>query len=340
MTLRLNPSHQSHDPLDSQRSARLIPPFPYPPPFPVLFTPAQPEPEFESEGTAELLGIEVGHKGDGYRDNSRFGSSQKYLDGTSFGGDGGGDEDGGRSVPVVLHAGSYRLPAEAFLGPPKPFTTAWAGFQTVWSGLPYAHAFPVESRRGRGSDGSGACGSRAAMAAVACPRGNTDYAVSEAWAFEAWDGTPVLCTLTAMKAPFSFGAPTAGGYSPIWGGAGGIVSWFGRMEMRCGSYACLEFAQMSPDRLARFVTGGVFLPRMVESQQQQQQLDSFGRGTDKVNSDWFSRTDISAPEPLAQQSSSALSSTFREDAAATKGRIAALVRALREREYVDTTRAA
>ena len=116
-------------------------------------------------------------------------------------------------VPVTLLAGSYRVPAEAFLGSPERVMVTWAGFQTVWSGLPYVHAFPVETDRSRagaaaeeaalllrtvsgvrlamspsgcggggsiggyggyGSYGGGGGGDARIAAAVACPGGNTD----------------------------------------------------------------------------------------------------------------------------------------------------------------------
>ncbi|CAN0455283.1 unnamed protein product, partial [Hapterophycus canaliculatus] len=258
----------------------------------------QPEPEFESEGTAELLGIETTPEsgGVGGEGRSHFGPNQPTFDGGGGeGGIGGGGGVGG-SVPVVLNAGSYRVPAEVFLGPPERAVGTWAGFQTVWSALPYVSVCPVEStgssrtlprpgpggatgtgegpavaplhtargvrlavtpasgRAGRDSGGRG--GDSRAAAAVECPVGNTDYAVSLAWVFEAWDGTPFLCALTAMKAPFSILSSGRGGG----GGGGGQPSWCGRLEVRCGSRACLVFAERSPARLARFVTNGVFAP--------------------------------------------------------------------------------
>ena len=105
-----------------------------------------------------------------------------------------------------------------------------------------------------GSGDSGGDGDARFAAAVACPGGTTDYAMSAAWAFEAWDGTPILCALTAIKAPFSFlpstlGRRGAGGGGRGAGGsasgavrpaaaAGRYTSWHGRLEVRCGSRAC------------------------------------------------------------------------------------------------------
>lgn len=322
-------------------------------PTPVLFTPpSQAEPEFESEGTAELLGIEANST------STHLGSTGQldYSVGSLA------SEGAGSSVSVTLHVGSYRLPAEVFLGPPKPFTTTWAGFQTVWSGLPYAHAFPVESRRWRrrrtelsGEDEeylrsfSTADLRAPASATVACPRGNTDYSMSKAWALEAWDGTPVLVSLSAMKAPFSFSFDDDRGQEN--------TSWFGRMEMRCASHACLDFAQTSPERLARFVTGGVFFPQDTAEalQQQQQHVDSFsgafspmalngGKNGVRCGGDWFSRTDTSVPAPPGGLSSgvsprSSSSSLFVDDIATTgRSKLMPLVRALRENGFVDTTR--
>ncbi len=317
----------------------------------------QPEPEFESEGTAELLGVEtatkgnIGGGGSGGERTSHFGQGQLSFDGGAGEGGRGGDGGGGGSVPVVLRAGSYRVPAEAFLGPPERAATTWAGFQNAWSGLPYVAAFPVESSCHRprsgteapaaseggsvahtassirlsmvstSSGGWGGGGSRGgdsrAAAAVACPFGNTDYAVSTAWAFEAWDGTPVLCALTAMKAPFSLPpAAQAGG-----GGGEREPSWYGRFEVRCGSHACSEFAECNPTRLARFVTNGTFAPPVANPQQQQQQQqqqqrqqgDPFGGAflpaasaapasadsgaLNGSHPDWFSRTDTAASPP-------------------------------------------
>lgn len=315
----------------------------------------QPEPEFEQEGTAELLGGEafgaasVGSEGGA----AQFGGHDDALEGagmrrgTSRGGVGGG----GESVRMTLHAGSYRLPAEAFLGPPSAALSApvaWLDFQTVWSGLPFVHAVPVEncqmlgeegllrtaagvlcamsvlpnggigdSRGARGAhDGiviGGAAGEAnpRVLASVRCPGGNTDYAVSAAWAFEAWDGTPILCALTAMKAPFSYVLPssssTPSSLSPSSssphataaskgaalaassgsrtgdglerGGQDGEhqQAWSGRMEFRCGSQACASFAQSSSGRLTRFVTNGVFAPSAADDGRQGWQFH-FGGG--------------------------------------------------------------
>lgn len=315
--------------------------------------PSQAEPEFESEGTAELLGIEA-------KSTSHLGSTSQldYSVGSLA------SEGLGSSVSVSLNVGSYRLPAEVFLGPPKPFTTTWAGFQTIWSGLPYTHAFPVESCRWRrrwaefsGEDEEylrsfNAADLRApASATVACPRGNTDYAMSEAWALEAWDGTPVLVSLSAMKAPFAFS------FSFDYDRGQEKTSWFGRMEMRCASHACLDFAQTSPERLARFVTGGVFFLRDTAEalQQQQQHVTSFGgafsttalsggKNGVRCSGDWFSRTDTSVPTPPGGLSSggsprSSSSSLFVDDVASTgRSKLMPLVRALREHGFVDTTR--
>lgn len=285
----------------------------------------------------------------------------------------GGDGGVGGSVPVSLHAGSYRVPAEAFLGPPKRAAATWVGFQSVWSGLPYVATFPVESSSQRARSGTAAAGVNGASllhtassirlamlpascgngvggrggdarvaAAVACPSGNTDYGVSVAWAFEAWDGTPVLCAVTAMKAPFSLLPPA--------GERGGKPSWHGRLEVRCSSLACSEFAQCNPARLARFVTNGVFSPPVAARQQGQQQ-DPFGGaflpttgatpatgggsgggsgggGLNGSHPDWFSRTDtvpMSSPEE------------GREGAVVTAAdKVKPLVRALWEGRRVDT----
>lgn len=308
---------------------------------------AQPESELESEGTAELLGVETATKGGEVSGSGEgalhYGQSQQRFDrGVAEGGRG---SDGGvsGSVPVVLHAGSYCVPAEAFLGSPEQAAATWGGFQSVWSGLPYVVSFPVESsshsqqsgsvsaaadedgaavlRTARSiwlammsastEDGSGSRGGHSrAAAAVACPFGNTDYAVSTAWAFEAWDGTPVLCALTAMKAPFCLLPPAFGG-----GGDGGghvlQLSWHGRLEVRCGSHACAEFAQCNPGRFTRFITNGVFTPPVTAHQQQQQQDPFVGAflpttqamtasaaggvgGLGGPHPDWFSRTDTSS----------------------------------------------
>ena len=348
-------------------------------------TPTQPEPEFESEGTAELLGVETatrgggggGSGGGGDGTSSHFGQGQPSFDGGAMQGGGrGGDGGVGGSVPVSLHAGSYRVPAEAFLGPPEPAAATWVGFQSVWSGLPYVATFPVESsprcaRVGSATAGSGggasasrtarsiglamlpvSCqsgrgGDARAAAAVPCPLGNTDYAVSTAWAFEAWDGTPVLCALTAIKAPFS-SLPSGGGAG---GAAGreraGVPSWHGRLEVRCGSLACSEFARCNPARLARFVTNGVFSPPVAARQQAQQQ-DPFGGaflpttaatpapsggGYGELNGshpDWFSRTDTSPPSTSAPAPGGAGGVGTAAD------KIKPLVRALWEGRRVDT----
>lgn len=277
---------------------------------------------------------------------------------------------------MSLHAGSYRIPAEAFLGPPERAAATWVGFQSVWSGLPYVAAFPVESSSLRPKSGTAAAaaagldrafvlhtassirlamlpasrqggGGRSrdtrAAAAVACPFGNTDYAVSAAWAFEAWDGTPILCALTAMKAPF-FSLPPGGGAAG--GERGGKPSWYGRLEVRCGSLACSEFAQCNPARLARFVTNGVFSPPVAARQQQQQ--DPFGGaflpttttttlatgggggGLNGSHPDWFSRTDT-APLPTSspEQGGDGVVATAVD-------KVKPLVRALWEKRRVDT----
>lgn len=276
---------------------------------------------------------------------------------------------------MVLHAGSYCVPAEAFLGSPEQATATWGGFQNVWSGLPYVVAFPVESSSHCPRSGSGAAavgedgavvlrtassirlammsassggdsGSRGgdsrAAAAVACPFGNTDYAVSTAWAFKAWDGTPVLCALTAMKAPFFLLPPAVGGG----GGGGGRVgqpSWYGRLEVRCGSHACSEFAQCNPARFARFITNGVFAPPVAAHQQQQQQdpfggaflsttpatmasAASGGGGLGGPHPDWFSRTDTAPAQGGGTLASAA-------------GKVKPLVHALWGQRRVDTMQA-
>lgn len=171
--------------------------------------------------------------------------------------------------------------------------------------------------------------------------------MSEAWTLEGWDGTPVLVSLSAMKAPFSFDDDKGQDNT----------SWFGRMEMRCASHACLDFAQTSPERLARFVTGGVFFPRdSAEAlQQQQQRVDSLsgafspmamngGKNGARCDGDWFSRTDTSLPVPPAGLSCGvsprSLSSSLFVDDVATTGRskLMPLVQALRENGFVNTTR--
>ncbi|CAN0090629.1 unnamed protein product [Laminaria digitata] len=303
--------------------------------------------------------------------------------------------------------------------------TTWAGFQTMWSGLPYVHAFSVETDRSRagaaaeeaalllravsgerlamspsgggiggsyggyGGYGGGGGGDARIASAVACPGGNTDYAVSAAWAFEAWDGSPILCTLTAMKAPFSFLPPTVGRRDASRGGGGGgsgtgsasgagrpaaagggHTSWHGRLEVRCGSRACADFAQSCSARLARFVTFGVFTPpqsstsrqRQQQLQQhQQQQYDPFGGSFSAAaaaggvlngqHPDWFSRTDTSAPGSGGPGSSGRSSPSGGgvggggsggggATAAAGLGKVLPLVRAVWERRYVNTTRRA
>lgn len=344
----------------------------------------QPESEFESEGTAELLGVETATKGGevsgGGQGTLQYGQNQQNFDGGAAEGGRGGDGGIGGSVPVVLHAGSYCVPAEAFLGSPKEAAATLGGFQSVWSGLPYEVAFPVESPRhyrqsrfvagaanedgavmlrtarsirlamvsssSMGGGGSRGGDSRAA-AAVACPAGNTDYAVSTAWAFEAWDGTPVLCALTAMKAPFCV-LPTAfGGGGGGGGGVGnGLPSWHGRLEVRCGSHACSEFAQCNPARFSHFVTNGMFAPPTAAHQQQQQQ-DPFGGaflpptpattasdggggggGYGGPHPDWFSRTDT-APVPCSPVQGEGV-------IASTAGKITPLVHALWGQRHVDT----
>lgn len=294
-----------------------------------------------------------------------FGQGQPSFDGGAGQGGRGGDGGVSGSVPVSLHVGSYRVPAEAFLGPPERAAATWVGFQSVWSGLPYVATIPVESSPDRARSGTAAAGSggasvsrtagsvRLAMlpssrqsgrggdaraaAAVACPFGNTDYAVSTAWAFEAWDGTPLLCALTAMKAPFS-SLPSGGG-GPA---AGGKPSWHGRLEVRCGSLACSEFAQCNPARLARFVTNGVFSPP-VAARQQEQQPDPFGGaflpttatgGGGELNGslphpDWFARTDTSPPLSSPEQEGEGV-------VVASADKVKPLVRALWEGRHVDT----
>ncbi|CBJ33764.1 expressed unknown protein [Ectocarpus siliculosus] len=238
----------------------------------VVFPDTEPESEFESEGTAELLGVESTEKGRGGDSGgggsnalSGFGQNQPSFDGGA--GDTGVDGGGSGSVTVILQAGSYRVPAEAFLGPPERAAATWVGFQNVWCGLAYVTAIPVESARhlpraitaaaghehaamslrtasgvrlammpvsSRGGGGRG-CDDARSAAAVECPVGNTDYAVSSAWVFQAWDGTPVLCALTVMKAPFSL-LQASGGGGKGRGGGGEQPSWYGRLE-RAGVFA-------------------------------------------------------------------------------------------------------
>lgn len=280
------------------------------------------------------------------------------LDGSVKGGGDGGD--GGGFVQDSVHAGSYRIPEEAFLAPPSPRTgcavTSWAGFQAVWSALPYVLAFAVEScppvlagdaemlrtahgiRSAMAGEGGGRAGGWAKgtvdareSASVRCPYGNTDYAVAAAWAFEAWDGTPLLCAITALKAPFSrplhaetgtqearvmMGSGRGGGVDN--GGAGDIGapgqlwSWCGRMEVRCGSPACARFVPNSAGRLARFVTNGTFAlasSTASRSYQHQHQHQLYNHARDNLavatitpaggyhsgaaTADGFSRTDLS-----------------------------------------------
>ncbi|CAB1120325.1 unnamed protein product [Ectocarpus sp. CCAP 1310/34] len=350
----------------------------------VAFPDTEPESEFESEGTAELLGVESTEKGRGGDSGgggsnavSGFGQNQQSFDGGA--GDTGVDGGGNGSVTVILQAGSYRVPAEAFLGPPERAAATWVGFQNVWCGLPYATAIPVESARhlprartaaagheyaamslrtasgvrlammpasSRGGGGRG-CDDARAAAAVECPVGNTDYAVSSAWVFQAWDGTPVLCALTAMKAPFSLPHATGGGGKGR-GGGGGQPSWYGRLEVRCGSRACLEFAQCSPKRLSTFVTNGVLAPPAAGNQQQPRPFNRDflptapaanavcgGGGLNGPHPDWFSRTDTVGvpppPCPLEQRAG-----VFATDAAKFKP----LARVLRDQQRVDTTQPA
>lgn len=347
---------------------------------------------------------------------------------------------GGESVRVSLHAGSYRLPAEAFLGPPSAALSvpvAWLDFQTVWSGLPFVHAVPVENCQMRGEEGlmrsaagvvwamsmltnggiDGSGGGRGAhdgiviggavgeanprvLASVRCPGGNTDYAVSAAWAFEAWDGTPVLCALTAMKAPFSYVSPSSSSsasssYSPsssspyavaaskgaasaassgsrtgdgwVGGGQDGEQQqvWNGRMEFRCGSQACANFARSSSRRLTRFVTNGVFAPSVADGGEQGWQFQFGGGagatapgtaptgGLNGAHVDWFSRTDVSLPggrggrlpgsvtnSPVGGRGGggSGNGSGGGGRNAHEKAQILSLVGALRARGRIDTTR--
>lgn len=213
-----------------------------------------------------------------------------------------------------------------------------------------------------GGGGGGLFDSRAA-AAVECPFGNTDYALSAAWAFKAWDGTPVLCTLTAMKAPFSFMPASAGG---VGGGrdAGSAVkrqirgnqspSWHGRMEVRCASLSYSEFAHSSSARLVRYITNDVFaLPfASSQTQQQQQQSDLFGgvisssvapagigSGLNGAHVDWFSRTDISVPGSEGVVSNAPPLSPTARGVVANLGKMRPLFRAVQGQACVDTTRA-
>ncbi|CAN0564368.1 unnamed protein product, partial [Ectocarpus sp. 12 AP-2014] len=156
------------------------------------------------ESTEKGRGSDSG--GGGSNAVSGFGHNQQSFDGGA--GDTGVDGGGNGSVTVILQAGSYRVPAEAFLGPPERAAATWVGFQNVWCGLPYATAIPVESARhvlrartaaagheyaamslrtasgvrlammpasSRGGGGRG-CDDARAAAAVECPVGNTDYA--------------------------------------------------------------------------------------------------------------------------------------------------------------------
>lgn len=344
-----------------------------------LYFSSQPEPEFESEGTAELLGVDTATttaKGGSSAPSSHFGRDRQSFDGTVGGGVGSG------LAPVTLSVGSYCIPAEAFLGPPERATTTWAGFQTVWSGLPYVHAFPVETccrlrgglsseetasflrtaggirlaMSGSGSGARGGSGSRGAAvaAAVVCPGGNTDYTVSAAWAFEAWDGTPVLCTLTAMKAPFSLVPSVGVGRKDAGPGAagGGQSCWYGRVEVRCGSPACVDFAQSTSARLTRFVTNGVFAPPppSPHGDGQQRQHESYegaflpaanaGGSLNGAHADWFSRTDTSVPGSGGMRASAPPSRPTVGGVATDVWKVLPLVREVREKGCVDTTRAA
>lgn len=265
------------------------------------------------------------------------------------------------------------------MGPPERAAATWVGFQNVWCGLPYVTAIPVESARNlprartavaghehaamslrtasgvrlammpassRGGGGRG-CDDARAAAAVECPVGNTDYAVSSAWVFQACDGTPVLCALTAMKAPFSLLHATGGGGKGR-GGGGGQPSWYGRLEVRCGSRACLEFAQCSPKRLSTFVTNGVFAPPAAGDQQQPGPFGgvflptapaatavSGGGGLNGPHPDWFSRTDtVGVPPPPCPPEQRA--GVLPTDAAKFKP----LARVLRDQQRVDTTQPA
>lgn len=334
----------------------------------VMFACLQPEPDFESEGIAELLGIESGPASKGDIGDGRGNGMESF-------------------VPVTLHAGSYRLPAEAFLHPSQQVPITWAGFQNVWSGLPFTHAFPVETtcqrRTGASTvavkgtnvsdsartvrramlakDGSfGGRTSSLAAATVACPIGASDYAMSIAWAFEAWDGTPVLCSLTAMKAPFSFAQPSRGHAN---GAAHQVgeeqASWFGRMEVRCGSCACADFAQSSSARLARFVTNRVFetsSPAGDVSQQTDPTTHdaSFSKmfmpsslplgrsGVNDAHPDWFSRTDTSMPliprgsEGQHSPVGPSLPKKFSGRGATNVAKMSPLDRAVKDKAPVDT----
>lgn len=349
----------------------------------------QPEPEFESEGTAELLGGETfGAAGGGEGGAAQFGGQDADLDAGRLLAGGYG---GGGSVTVTIHAGSYRLPAEAFLGPPPSATMkGWVGFQTVWSGLPYAHAFPVESccifggdkglrtaagvqramsvvsksggsSRGSGIGGVGTADARVA-AAIRCPGGNTDYNISAGWAFEAWDGTPVLCAVTAMKAPFSYILPSATevkkGIAEGGAGDGGSdeprQAWRGRMEVRCGSQACALFTQNSAARLAQFVTNGVFAPLADDREWQHQQYHQGGGaavgmsaavagGLNGAYVDCFSRTDVALPtwqgrEGGSQGSVPPSPARGGDHEAKGKAHVSRLVRILKKHGRVDSTR--
>lgn len=329
-----------------------------------------------TSGVGDASGISSGMGGG----TSPFGGAQ---DDELVGGMGASGEDSGAGgfVTVSIHAGSYRIPAEAFLGPPTRrgagMMTSWLGFQTTWSGLPYVHAFAVEScpileaREGRVL--STARRIRAAMtptcqnvgggtwtksrsdprveASVECPGKNTDYAVSAAWAFEAWDGTPVLCAITAMKAPFarSFG----GGIN---GGSGGVMnrnasetwSWCGRMEVRCGSRACARFATISSARLTRFVTSGVFAPSStaLDGQDEHHHLPSLGASMvaptgggsyGGTRASVFSRTGLYSPATDASSASSGSPSLHSRPRVVSHEQVVPLVRTLKRAGYVDTT---
>ncbi|CAN0022076.1 unnamed protein product [Sphacelaria rigidula] len=372
----------------------------------LIFPDAEPEPEFEQEGTAELLGGEAfgAASAGGEGGAAHFGGHDDALEGAGLRRGAGRGGVGGESVRVSLHAGSYRLPAEAFLGPPSAALSvpvAWLDFQTVWSGLPFVHAVPVENCQMRGEEGlmrsaagvvwamsmltkggiEGRGGGRGAhdgiviggavgeanprvLASVRCPGGNTDYAVSAAWAFEAWDGTPVLCALTAMKAPFS-GSRTGDGW--VGGGQDGEQQqvWNGRMEFRCGSQACANFARSSSRRLTRFVTNGVFAPSVADGGEQGWQFQFGGGagatapgtaptgGLNGAHVDWFSRMDVSLPggrggrlpgsvtnSPVGGRGGggSGNGSGGGGRNAHEKAQILSLVGALRARGRIDTTR--
>ncbi|CAM9253265.1 unnamed protein product, partial [Choristocarpus tenellus] len=279
----------------------------------VAFMHAEPEPEFEREGTAELLGGEAAVSV----------SALKAKPGVSGGWSRAEDDFRGGSVQVTVPAGSYRIPAEDLLLPPPEALRTLAGFQTLWCRLPFLHAIPVSSEpsleafcqtaqdlglametlcglseedvaavsatdeRGvsvgaRGVGGHGWCDVRTEARVQSCPGNISDYVASAAWAFETPEGGSILAVLSVIKTPLgtvtgpynntSLVAGAVGGG----GKGGGVHSWVGRLEVRCGSVASYSFARAAPGRLTRFITNEVFTPAWVSGDEPHQNMSAGG----------------------------------------------------------------